>query len=142
MKICQMKGIPLINIVRRDEQVKLLKDEFGCQYILNQTSETFEEDLRSLAKELKATVLLECVGGSFSAKVLECMPSRSTCVLYGSFREVGLEGFDPLLLIGRSYKVEGFVLGLFIKSKGLCGVLPLMNKAISLMNDTTLHSNI
>ena len=85
---------------------------------------------------------MECIGGTFSAKVLECMPPKSTCVIYGSFREVGLEGFDPLLMIGRSYRVEGFILGLFIKSKGLCGVLPLKNKAIALMNDSTLHSKI
>jgi NADPH:quinone reductase-like Zn-dependent oxidoreductase len=86
--------------------------------------------------------MLECIGGSMTASLIECMPPRSTCILYGSFREVGLEGFDPLVFIGRDLKIEGFILAQYIKSKGLIGILPLINKAVSLMNDSTLHSTI
>jgi len=70
------------------------------------------------------------------------MPSRSTCVFYGSFREEGLTGFDPLLLIGRNYAIEGFILGEYIKSKGITGILPVINKVTALMSDTTLLSKI
>ena len=77
-----------------------------------------------------------------SAELLECMPARSTCVLYGSMRETGLEGFDPLLLIGRGYTLDSFILGEYLASKGLTGILPVINRATALMNDSTLQSTV
>ena len=122
--------------------MRILKEEYGQKYVLNQNSATFKQDLKNLAIDLRATVLLECIGGTMSAELLECMPARSTCVLYGSMREVGLEGFDPLLLIGRGYTLDSFILGDFIASKGLTGILPVINKATALMNDSTLQSTV
>lgn len=36
------EGIPIINVVRRDEQAEILKNE-GAKYILNSTDSNFEE---------------------------------------------------------------------------------------------------
>lgn len=77
----------------------------GCEYVLNSTKPDFEETFKNLAKELKASVMLECIGSDTTPKYLELMPSRSHCVFYGSMRESALEGFDPLLFIGRGYTV-------------------------------------
>ena len=77
-----------------------------------------------------------------TAKLLECMPSRSTAVLYGSLNEVATEGFDPLLLIGRSYTVEGFILGEFIKQMGVVQLVKTIWKVRSLMGDETLQSKV
>ena len=41
IKLCKDSKIPLINIVRRDEQVTFLKDKYGCEFVLNSTSPTF-----------------------------------------------------------------------------------------------------
>jgi hypothetical protein len=68
-------------------------------------------------------VILECVGGTQTAKLLECMPPKSHCVFYGSLREEALSDFDPLLLIGRNYSLQGFILDQYIKSKGMIGLL-------------------
>ena len=43
------------------------------------------------------------------------MPQKSTCILYGSFNEVGLEGFDPFIMKGKELKLEGFILGEWVK---------------------------
>lgn len=77
-----------------------------------------------------------------TAELLECLPSGSTAVFYGSMREVALQGFDPLSLIGRDYAIDSFILGRYILSKGNTGILPLINQATSLMNDATLQSTI
>ena len=76
--------IPLINIVRREEQVKLLKEEYGAKYVLNSSTDTFKEEFTALCKELKATCCLECVGGELTGTLLECMPSRSIMHFYGA----------------------------------------------------------
>ena len=54
----------MINIVRREEQVKLLKEELGAEFVLNSSSENFMTEFESLAEKMNATVLIECVGGS------------------------------------------------------------------------------
>jgi NADPH2:quinone reductase len=41
VRIAQEDGIPLINIVRREEHVKILKD-LGAEYILNSSEPGFE----------------------------------------------------------------------------------------------------
>jgi hypothetical protein len=43
--------------------------------------------LTELAKKLKATALIECVGGFLTGKLMECLPSRSTVVFYGALSE-------------------------------------------------------
>ena len=82
-----------------------LKEKYGCKYVFNSTHENFFTDLTALAKELKATCLIECVGGSLLGKLLECLPSKSTLITYGCLSETAFSDIDPLLLIGRSYSI-------------------------------------
>ena len=112
--------------MRREEQVELLKKEYGCEYVLNSNAEGFKEEFTRLAKELRVNTMLECVGGDMTGELLECMPSRSKIVFYGCLSEQGPAKIDPLLLIGRSYEIEGFILGDYLKSKGL-GILSVFN---------------
>lgn len=114
IRLCQLSNIPLINVVRKEEQVRILKEELGCTHVLNSSSATFLTEFEKLTRELRATALIECIGGDTTATYLEKMPSGTTCILYGSLREVALEGFDPLLMIRRNYAVEGFILNEYI----------------------------
>ena len=100
--------------MRREEQVNFLKKEYGCEYVLNSTSDNFFAELAALAKEKKATALIECIAGDTTGQLLECLPSRSTCIMYGGMSEEPMGAIDPLLLIGRNYKIESFVLFRFI----------------------------
>lgn len=111
--------MPLINIVRRDEQVKFLKETYGCEYVLNSTSPNFFEELTALAKEKKARALIECVGGDLTGKLIECLPPRSTAIVYGVLSEQPYTAIDALLLIGRNCSMESFILGHWIQSKGI-----------------------
>lgn len=112
----------------------MLKEEYGQKYVLNSTSEGFHEELKNLAKELKATVLLDAVQGKQLGALIECMPSRSTAIVYGALSEEGAGDIDALLLIGRSYKIEGWILGQYLGSKGL-GIVKVIGKASALMKD-------
>ena len=136
-----MENIPLINIVRREEQVQLLKDEYKAKYVLNSSSDTFFEDFKNLAAELKATTCIECVGGPFTAKLMENLPSKSHIALYGCLSEKPLEGIDPLLMIGRNIVIRSFILGTYLKEQGLW-IVQVFRKVTRLMQDQTLHSKI
>lgn len=119
----------------------MLQEEHGQKYVLNSTSEGFHEELQRLAKELKATTLLDAVAGDQLGKLLECMPSRSTAYVYGALSEQGPGEIDALLLIGRSYRIEGWILGDFIKGAGL-GIIKIIGKMNALMKDKSFQSVI
>ena len=44
VKICLKDSVPLVNIVRRQEQVDLLKS-IGAEYVVNSSSDTYDADL-------------------------------------------------------------------------------------------------
>lgn len=62
VKICQADGIPLVNIVRSPEQVKLLKD-LGAQHVLDSTIPSFKADLVEALAETGATIGFDAIGG-------------------------------------------------------------------------------
>ena len=131
----------LINIVRRDEQVKMLKEEYGCKYVLNSSSSNFKEEFTALAKELQAKIMVECVGGELTGTVLECMPHSSRLVFYGAMSEKGPSNIDPLYLIGRKYEIQGFILNYWIQEKGLW-IVPILKKCQKMMRNKTIESKI
>jgi NADPH:quinone reductase-like Zn-dependent oxidoreductase len=68
----------------------MLKEEYGCKYVLNSNSENFFEEFTQLVKEKNATCLIECIGGELTGKLMSCLPSRSTVVFYGALSEEGV----------------------------------------------------
>lgn len=72
-KICLADGINLINIVRKEEQVALLKDQ-GAKYVLNSSSDSFKADLVAAIKETEAYMCFDAIGGgSLGNDILACM---------------------------------------------------------------------
>ena len=90
---------------------------------------------------MKAGVLIECIAGPMTGQLMERMPSRSTCLMYGLLSEKGIADIDPLLFIGRGQKIEGWILGDWIAQQGV-GIISVIGKANSLVQDGTLASNI
>jgi len=93
VKHCKKIGLTLINIVRREEQVKILT-ELGAEHVLDSTSETFAKDLAELAEQHEASGFFDAVAGDLTGQVLEAMPDKSTAYVYG-----GLSGKAPSLSI-------------------------------------------
>jgi len=102
----------------------MLKEDYGAKYVLNSSSENFFDELRELAKELKAKSCIECIGGKFTARLMECLPSRSRMIFYGCLSEQPVEDIAPLTLIGKAYVLESFILNVFLEEKGV-GILGL-----------------
>jgi len=62
LRLCQADGVDLVNIVRSDEQVALLKS-LGAQWVLNSQSEDFMPDLIEALKATGATLAFDAIGG-------------------------------------------------------------------------------
>ncbi|MCG8405722.1 MAG: zinc-binding dehydrogenase, partial [Phycisphaerales bacterium] len=72
-KICIADGIDLVNIVRKQEQVDILK-KLGAKYVVNSSEESFMADLTEALAETGATIAFDATGGGRLAnKVLTAM---------------------------------------------------------------------
>ncbi|MEL0131558.1 MAG: zinc-binding dehydrogenase [Betaproteobacteria bacterium] len=76
-RICIKDGIPLVNIVRHDEHVTLLKSQ-GAKHVVNSNSETFMEELSEAAFETGATLGFDAIGGGkLAGQMLTSMESAA-----------------------------------------------------------------
>ena len=68
VKICKDDGIPLVNIVRKPEQVKILKD-LGAKYICDTSQSDFMKDLVEAIISTGATLGFDATGGGKDGKL-------------------------------------------------------------------------
>lgn len=62
LRICLADGIPLVNIVRKEEQEKLLR-ALGAKHVVSTSSPTFVNDLTDALAETGATLAFDAIGG-------------------------------------------------------------------------------
>jgi NADPH:quinone reductase-like Zn-dependent oxidoreductase len=62
VKQCKEEGIPLVNIVRKEEGVEVLK-AIGAEFVVNSSLPSFKEDLLAAVKATGATVAFDATGG-------------------------------------------------------------------------------
>ena len=77
VKICAKDGIPLVNIVRNDEQVVLLKG-IGATHVLNSSEDGFLSALTDAITETGAFLGFDPIGGGKTAgQMLGCMEAAA-----------------------------------------------------------------
>ncbi len=77
---------PLINVVRREQQVQLL-NSLGAKFILNLSEGGFAQELSALCHRLQATAAFEAIAGDTTGTVINAMPPGSTAYVYARFRK-------------------------------------------------------
>ena len=110
---CAMKKIPLVNIVRRDEQVEILKQE-GAEHILNSSSTEFIKNLTSVCKKLNVTIGFDAIAGEATNTMLRCIRAPGIVYNYGA---LSLEPCyaNSLVLLGEQKQLEGLWLTRWLK---------------------------
>ncbi len=89
VKICAADKVPLVNIVRKPEQVAQLRT-LGAEYVLDSSTPTFREDLVNAIGATGATLAFDAIGGgSLGSQILDAMErvavrSMTTFSHYGS----------------------------------------------------------
>lgn len=103
VRICREDGMGLVNVVRRQEQVDLLKG-LGAEHVCNSSAPSFAEDLRAAITATGATIAFDAIGGGDSVAMLHrAMEDVAVAKLgfyspYGSFapKQVFIYGhLDP-----------------------------------------------
>ena len=100
-------GVAVINVVRRQGQVDMLK-EAKCDYILNSNDENFKEDLKAMIKALQPTCLLDAVSGELTGQLLNAMPRKSIAHVYGVMSMKPVAGISGGSLIFEQKVIKGF----------------------------------
>jgi NADPH:quinone reductase-like Zn-dependent oxidoreductase len=123
--------VPLVNIVRSDEQAKLLTDA-GARYVVDSTAPDFAARLTDALVETGATIAFDAIGGGKLANaILHAMEQAANRTAteysrYGSstFKQVYIYGgldMSPTVLdrgFGFSWSVSGFLLTPFMQKVG------------------------
>lgn len=131
-RICQADGVNLINIVRRQEQVDLLKN-MGAKYVVNSSDDSFMADLIDAIAETGASLAFDATGGgTLASSILTAMESAAARTakdysIYGSthHKQVYLYGAldpSPTTLTrgyGMAWGVGGWLLPNFLAKAGM-----------------------
>jgi NADPH:quinone reductase len=72
-RICRADDVPLVSVVRRPEQARLLRDQ-GAVHVCDSSEPTFEADLVAALRATQATLAFDAVGGgSLAGQILNAM---------------------------------------------------------------------
>lgn len=130
-RVCQKDGIELINIVRKPEQVELLKSQ-GAKYICNSSDDSFMSDLTRAIEETGAYLAFDATGGGeLGSRILTCMEKAALKDValpgpYGSdtFKQLYIYGgldLSPTIIhrnFGFSWGINAWLLTPFIAKVG------------------------
>jgi NADPH:quinone reductase len=130
-KICIKDGVPLVNIVRKEEQAEILRG-IGAKHIVNSTSPTFMEDLIAALMETGATLGFDAIGGGpLAGQLLIAMEAAASRKMkeysrYGSGQQTqvfiyGRLDMSPTQVppgVGFAWNLSGYLLTPFLQKAG------------------------
>jgi NADPH2:quinone reductase len=131
-KICLADGVDLVNIVRKPEQVEILRG-LGAKTIVNSSDDNFKQQLTAAVKETGATLAFDATGGGQLANdILLCMEMAAASEM-GEYNRYGSDTFKQLYIYGRldlsptvlslnygfAWSVGGFLLTQFLQKAGM-----------------------
>lgn len=149
VKICLADGVPLVNIVRRPEQVELLRS-LGAQHVCDSSAPTFTADLTAALVATGATLAFDATGGGrLAGQILGCMEAAANATAteynrYGStvHKQVYIYGGldrSPTEFVrnfGMAWGIGGWLLTPFLQKLGLAGMLRLRERVVAELTTT------
>lgn len=148
-RICIDEGVSLVNVVRRPEQVELLRSQ-GAEYVVDSSAPTFNDDLVSALMATGATIAFDATGGGkLAGTLLAAMEAAASATSteysrYGSstFKQVYIYGGldrSPTELVrnfGFSWSLGGWLLTPFLMKIGSEGRARLLHRVSSEITTT------
>src|SRR5205823_3371184 len=110
-------GVTLINIVRRPEQVALLRAQ-GAEHVLNSQDADFDACLAELCARLNCRLAFDAVSGEITGHLLSALQRGGRVVVYGMLAE-GPCQFEPRQVVFEGKSVDGFWLVYWIAKQSL-----------------------
>ena len=141
LSLAAQRNFPMIHVVRRKEQEKLLHT-LNAKHVLNLSDDDFPTQLKSLCERLQATAAFEAVAGEMTGTVHNALPPGSTVYLYGALSESPCGNIDPVELIFHQKTVTGFFLGHWLNDCGLLGRIRTARRVQQLVLDSRFHTEV
>lgn len=121
------KGVAVINVVRRAEQVAALQAE-GAGHVLNSSDAGFDADLAQLCRDLRCRMAFDAVGGDMTGRLAQALAPRSEILVYGALEQAPIR-LHPGTMIFREVTVSGFWLSKWLPRKSVPEMLWLARSA-------------
>lgn len=132
VRICQQDDVELVNIVRKEEQVDLLRG-MGAKYVVNSSSDNFMAELTDAIHATGATLAFDATGGgTLASSILSCMEAAAARTpgaysVYGSIKHKQVYlygGLDTSATVlnrgyGMAWGVGGWLLPNFLAKAGM-----------------------
>ena len=148
-KICLADGVQLVNIVRNDEQTKILRD-IGAKHIVDSSKPSFMEDLIAVLTSTGATLAFDAIGGGkLAGQILAAMEASLSSKAgaysrYGSstHKQVYIYGrlsMEPTILTaayGMAWGVGGFLIMPYLQKIGPAEAEKLRNRVVAELKTT------
>jgi NADPH2:quinone reductase len=131
LRLGQRMNLPMIHVVRRQEQVDLLQD-MGAEHVLNSSEPDYESRLKACCHDLGATLAFDAIAGSTTFQLAEVLPRGGKVVVYGGLSQEPSK-VDPRKLIFEQKVVSGFWLSAWQRDTSLFKALRTVNKVQKLL---------
>jgi NADPH:quinone reductase-like Zn-dependent oxidoreductase len=138
-RLGQSEGVQVINVVRRDAQVELLKQQ-GATVVLNSSDAHFGQKLHDACHQYEIHLAFDAVAGSMTGQLLEAMPPHSKVTLFSALSHKATQA-KPDQFIFEDKAVDGFWLGPWIATKNIIQIQRIWRRAQTLLS-TELKSVI
>jgi NADPH:quinone reductase len=152
VKICLKDGIPLVNIVRRQEHVDLLKG-LGAKHMVTSGAPAFMDELTEALVATGATLAFDAIGGGkLASQILTCMEAGASRTAkeysrYGSTKHKqvyiygGLDRGPTELTrnFGMAWGIGGWLLTTFLQKTGT-GTVQKLRERVAAEIKTTFAS--
>lgn len=101
--------------------------------------------MAKFSAELNPTVALDAIAGEATGELLTFMGMGSTVIVYGLLSFQNSSNIDPIYLMGRDQKIEGFLLTHAFARKTPEALMAMMGKCIQLYKthvNTEIHKRL
>ena len=123
--------IPMIHIVRRQEQAALVRER-GGEIVLNSRTDGFAEQLQKAAHQYHATLLLDAIGGEMTQQLADAAPYGSKIVLYARLSDEDAV-INSWVALVKHLRFEGWFLSNWAQENSFLQTLQFARRAQSLL---------
>lgn len=130
-KLCIADGVSLVNIVRSEAQVKVLRD-IGAKFVCDSSAQSFMDDLCHALEETGATLAFDAIGGGqLASQILTAMErvqsanprpeNRYGSTVHKQVYSYGMLDLSPTILdrsYGMAWGIGGWLLTAFMTRVG------------------------
>ena len=120
------EGIKIVNIVRRNAQVELLKAQ-GADIVLNSTDERFEQQLYDACHQTNTRLAFDAVAGPLTNQLLKAMPQNSKVTVFSALSREAVQA-SPGLLIFENKRIDNFWLGPWMSQQNFMKIMLLWKR--------------